>query len=102
MVKSIAQSLDKAINRLNSKSSRQETCLFQQNIHFYKGRGIDLQFPNAKVWIAYAGAAFLSHNLFRAAQHYDIAVIGRTLLLAKSGARVRVRSDGRTATIDLI
>ena len=74
--------------------NRDTTCLYQESMHFYYGRDIDLVFPNAKVWIASGGVQFLSHNWFRALQTYDIALVDYGRVYGKTGDRIKILSDG--------
>ena len=85
---------DKALSKLSTQADSEKTCLYQEDMHFYGGRDIDLVFPNAKVWVAHKGLQFLSHNWFRAMQTYDIALAGHNLLCSKTGDKVRIYSDG--------
>lgn len=87
------EAFDRALSRMNYVAQKDKTCIFQESMHFYYGRDIDLVFPNAKAWIGNMGLEFLSHNWFRAAQSYDIALIGGSIY-SKSGQKVRVYSDG--------
>lgn len=95
---STVQALNNSISRINSLFPKEKTVLYQQDIHSYSGKDIDLIFPNAKMWIAEGGESFLSHNLFRAMQYYDLVFIGLDSD-PKTGDKVRVYSDGVSGTI---
>ena len=94
-----SEAFDNAIKKINKKMDKENTCIFQQSMHFYYGKDIDLVFPNAKVWIADGGSEFLSHNWFRAAQTYDVALLGYSSQIKKTGDKVRIFSDGVTGVI---
>lgn len=89
-----SEAFDKAVQRINAQMNRDVTCLYQESMHFYYGRDIDLVFPNAKVWIASGGVQFLSHNWFRALQTYDVALVDYGRVYGKTGDRIKVLSDG--------
>lgn len=88
------EAFGKALSELNRRVKKEETYLFQEDMHFYYGRDIDLVFPNAKVWAPYIGVQFLSHKWFRAMQHYDIVLAGSAEIYSKTGDKVKVYSDG--------
>lgn len=88
-----SEAFDTALSELNKRANKKETCLSQEAMHFYYGRGADLVFPNAKVWIPEGGQQFLSHDWFRSMQHYDIVLVGLSPH-SKTGDKVRVYSDG--------
>ena len=73
---------------------KDESCLYQECMHFYYGRDIDLVFPNAKAWIASGGVQFLSHNWFRALQTYDVALVDYGNVNGKTGDKIKILSDG--------
>lgn len=97
----IRDSLDKSVSKINSIYDKERTIISQSNIHFYKGKDIDLIFPNAKAWIAEGAHQFLSHNLFRAMQYYNLVFIGLNTH-DKTGDKVRVFSDGVNRVIKKI
>jgi hypothetical protein len=91
---------DRALEDMNRKSDKETTCLHQGDIHFYHRKPIDLVFPNAKVWVPESAIQFLSHDLFRAVQHYDISLIAYSGMYGlRSGDKVRVYSDGLNGRI---
>ena len=83
-----------ALRKLNMQLANDETCLYQENMHFYYGKGSDLLFPSAKVWIPQGALQFLSHDWFRSIQHYDVSLIGYQTIYGQTGDKVRVFSDG--------
>ncbi len=89
-----SEAFDKALQSINDRMKKEETCLYQESMHFYYGKDIDLVFPNAKVWIASGGVQFLSHNWFRALQTYDISLVDYGRIDGKTGDKVRIFSDG--------
>ena len=89
-----SEAFDKAVQRINDQMKKEETYLYQESMHFYYGKDIDLVFPNAKVWIASDGVQFLSHNWFRALQTYDISLVDYERINGKTGNKVRIFSDG--------
>lgn len=97
---------ERAIAELNRAAVKSQTCLLQENIHFYHAKDIDLLFPNARAYFAEYGAQFLSHNSFRAMQSYEFAMTGSESTdrifnseAIKTGCKVRVFSDGITGMI---
>ncbi len=88
-----SEAFDKAVSELNRSAKKEETCLYQENMHHQFGRDIDIAFPNAKAYVPNMGFQFLTHRWFRAMQHYDIVLVGPNLHL-KTGQEVRVFSDG--------
>jgi hypothetical protein len=90
---------NRAIARINDTMKKEETCLFQENLHYYTGKDIDLLFPNAKAWIASGGAEFISHNWFRAMQTYDICLASYTTDIGRTGDKVKVYSDGMLGAV---
>jgi len=89
-----SEAFDKAVERINAQMKKDETCLYQECMHFYYGRDIDLVFPNAKAWIASGGVQFLSHNWFRALQTYDVALVDYGNVNGKTGDKIKILSDG--------
>lgn len=89
-----SEAFDKAVQRINDQMKKEETCLYQESMHFYYGKDIDLVFPNAKVWIASGGVQFLSHNWFRALQTYDVALVDYGRVNGRTGDKVKILSDG--------
>ena len=83
-----------ALRKLNRQLAKDETCLYQEDMHNYYGKGSDLVFPNAKVWVPQGALQFLSHEWFRPLQHYDVSLLGYASLGGKTGDKVRVFSDG--------
>ena len=85
---------DNALEKISSQIQDDKNCLFQHNLHAYFGKGADLVFPNAKVWIPFGGMDFLSHDWFRAVQEYDITLMGNNYLHGRTGDQVKIFSDG--------
>jgi len=97
------EAFDRALSKLNNNANIENTCLLQEQIHFYYGEDIDLVFPNAKVWVPEGALQFLSHNWFRAMQHYDIVITGFPRMYSyRTGGKVRVYSDGRKGKIEYL
>ncbi len=94
-----ADAFDNAKSKLNVQFKDQDVCLFQEKMHFHYGKDIDLTFPDAKVWIPSGGLQFLSHDWFRAMQHYDLVLAAYSEPFFETGDKVRIYSDGRTADI---
>jgi len=89
-----SEAFDNALERINTQVKKDETCLYQESMHFYHGRDIDLVFPNAKAWIASGGVQFLSHNWFRALQTYDVALVDYGHPSGRTGDKIKILSDG--------
>jgi hypothetical protein len=89
-----SQAFDNALGIINSQMKKEETCLYQESMHIYHGRDIDLVFPNAKAWIASVGFKFLSHNWFRALQTYDVALVDYGHPSGRTGDKIKILSDG--------
>ena len=88
------EEIEKLLIELNKKSEKEKICLSQNSVHWYYGKDIDLIFPNAKVWVPDHALEFVSHDWFRAMQHYDIALTGNRVWGKKIGDKVRVYSNG--------
>lgn len=91
---------DEAIMKLNDQTGGDNTCLFQEGAHFYHGRGIDLVYPNASALVAPNTTDFMSHNWFRAMQHYGAVLV--STLGERTGARVRVVSNGLEGMVEIL
>ena len=89
-----SEAFDRAVERISAQMQKNETCLYQESMHFYFGKDIDLVFPNAKVWIASGGLQFLSHNWFRALQTYGVALVDYDSPYGKTGDKIKILSDG--------
>lgn len=92
------ETFHRAIYRI-AQASVKPFALFEEDIH-NGGKEIDLIVPEAAAWIAGVAHDFLSHHLFRAAQHYPLAVLGDISVHPQTGERVRITSDGANAKIE--
>jgi len=84
----------------NSLSDRRNSLFHICFSYGYYGEDLDLLFPDSRALVLHGGLEFLSHNRFRAMQHYDYAMSGdQEVVTLKTGDRLRLFSDGRKAII---
>ena len=88
--------VSQALRQISDSCDKQRTMFFQENIHINPTWTLDIDFPNAKVIHAQGAQQFVSHELFRVAQSYDVAIMdyGDPPNNKKTGDTVRVYSDG--------
>ena len=77
-----------------SKLYGENVLLFHRSAHSNFGRPIDMVCPNAKVWVPEGGLQFLTHDWFRAIQHYPVSLLSYKNLNRITGDKVRVHSNG--------
>jgi len=90
------------LEKMNQESSNLETALFWEYPDSNPLNNLDIIFPNAKALFGYCGGnKFLSHNFFRAYQHYNLVFVSMLNRL-HHGDRVRVYSDGEKGLVESV